>query len=92
MGYSRRKVKRLPEKLKAIRAHLGLSQSKLLKLLGEDLSSNYISKFELGKNEPDLEVLLAYARIAGVPLDQLADDKLDLDLPYKRSARDSKHD
>ena len=33
---------------------------------------------QLGKNEPALPILLRYARIAGVTVDVLIDDELDL--------------
>jgi hypothetical protein len=44
-----------------------------------------ISEYELEKNEPPLKVLLKYARVAGVCLDALVDD--DLDLPAKLPAK-----
>jgi len=37
-----------------------------------------ISEFELGKREPSLLTLLAYARVAGVHLEDLVDDNLEL--------------
>ena len=40
--------------------------------------------YELGKREPPLPVLLKYARIAGVYVDVLIDDELDL--PKKLSS------
>jgi transcriptional regulator with XRE-family HTH domain len=91
MGASPRlKPKRLAEKLVQIRTALGLSQTEMLSRLGvEDLISyKQISKFETGKGEPMLLVLLRYARVAGVIVDVLIDDKLDLParLP-KRSRR-----
>ena len=78
MGYARRRPKRLAEKLKQIREHFGVSQPELVRRLGVDIHYSNVSKFELDKNEPDLIVLLAYARFAGVSLTQIADDKLDL--------------
>jgi len=80
MGYPRRRPKRLAEKLKQIRESLGLSQSELVAELGLDFHYSYISKFELGRNEPDMIVILAYARLVGVPMEQFADDGLELDL------------
>jgi len=45
------------------------------------LTRNEISKYERAVREPSLLVLLRYARIAGVLVDELLDD--DLDLPKK---------
>jgi transcriptional regulator with XRE-family HTH domain len=84
----RLRQKRLPEKLRAIREALGLSQTGMLKRLGaEDLIEyNRISEFETGKGEPPLLILLLYARAANVWTDVLIDDELDLPakLPAKR--------
>jgi transcriptional regulator with XRE-family HTH domain len=76
----RLRQKRLPEKLRAIRDALGLSQTAMLKRLGaEDLIEyNRISEFETGKGEPPLRILLLYARVANVWTDVLIDDELDL--------------
>lgn len=80
MGYVRPKPERLAEKLKQIRMALGLSQTEMLKRLGvEDLISYHrISEYESGKREPLLVILLRYARVAGVHMEVLADDELDL--------------
>lgn len=77
---SRRRPERLAEKLLAIRRAMGLSQSEMLARLGcgQELTANHVSKFELGKHEPSLPVLLRYARVAGVWMDILVDDELDL--------------
>ena len=37
-----------------------------------------ISKYELDKNEPPLAILLAYAHLAGIPVEQIIDDALEL--------------
>jgi transcriptional regulator with XRE-family HTH domain len=76
----RLRQKRLPEKLRAIRDALGLSQTGMLKRLGaEDLIEyNRISEFESGKSEPPLLIILQYARVANVWTDVLIDDELDL--------------
>jgi transcriptional regulator with XRE-family HTH domain len=78
--YPRLRQERLPEKLRAIRDALGLSQSEMLKRLGvEELIDSYrISEFETGQREPPLLVLLRYARVAGVYLEEIIDDELDL--------------
>jgi transcriptional regulator with XRE-family HTH domain len=79
-SYPRLRQKRLPEKLRAVRDALGLSQTEMLKRLGaEDLIEyNRISEFETGKREPPLAILLLYARAANVWMDVLVDDELDL--------------
>ncbi|HKO44221.1 MAG TPA: helix-turn-helix transcriptional regulator [Pyrinomonadaceae bacterium] len=80
MGSVRRRPKRLAEKLLQIRNTLGLSQPEMLRTLGIDDLTDYttISKYELDKNEPPLDVLLRYARVAGVHMEDLVDDELDL--------------
>jgi transcriptional regulator with XRE-family HTH domain len=93
----RRKTTRLPEKLLKIRTSLGLSQNELIRRLGliEKLFQASISGYELGTREPPLPTLLKYAEIAGVCMDVLINDKLDLPekLPsvpdHKESARAS---
>src|SRR2546421_255996 len=73
--------KRLGEKLLQIRTALGLSQAQIVKRLDYTESPLYpaqISNFEQGKREPPLQLLLAYARLANIPLEVLADDRLDL--------------
>ena len=83
----REKPERLAEKLLTIRQGLGLSQTEMLKRLEADDRMVYsrISEFESGKGEPSLPLLLQYARVAGVCVDVLIDD--DLDLPAKLPAK-----
>jgi transcriptional regulator with XRE-family HTH domain len=83
----RQKPKRLAEKLSRIRAALGVSQSELLKRLRVEGEIDYttISKYELGRNEPTLIILLRYARLVGVNVEILIDDELDL--PAKLPAK-----
>lgn len=71
---------RLAEKLRQVRLALGLSQGEMWARLGvQDLIVvKQISAYELGKREPPLMVLLAYARAANVIADVLIDDALDL--------------
>lgn len=80
MGYARPKPERLAEKLRQIRDALGLSQTEMLHRLGvEDLITYHrISEYESGKREPLLVILLQYARVAGINMEALADDELDL--------------
>jgi transcriptional regulator with XRE-family HTH domain len=77
----RLKPKRLTEKLIQIRLSLGLSQNELIKKLDIALTQNRISEYERGTGEPPLPVLLKYARLAGICVDVLIDDELDL--PHK---------
>jgi transcriptional regulator with XRE-family HTH domain len=77
---ARLKPERLAEKLLQIRNAFGLSQSDMLRRLGFDDALWYtqISGYELGRSEPPLPILLAYARAAGVYVDDLIDDEFDL--------------
>lgn len=77
---ARPKPKRLAEKLLLIRNALGLSQSEMFRRLGVEELSEFkrISDYEIGKSEPPLMVLLQYARVAGICLDTLVDDELNL--------------
>jgi transcriptional regulator with XRE-family HTH domain len=88
MGHVRSKPKRLPDKLRGIREGLGLSQSQMVGRLGVKLSRAKVSEFERGEREPTLLVLLKYARAAGVPMEVLVDDELDL--PKKLPAKPAK--
>lgn len=80
MGTARQKAERLAEKLLQLRLTLGLSQAEMLKRLEaeEMIVYNRISDYELGKREPPLPILLQYARVAGVHVEDLIDDELDL--------------
>src|SRR5687768_3214273 len=80
MGHARPRPKRLAEKLRQIRLALGLSQPEMHRRLGveEEFPYTRISDYELDKNEPSLTTVLAYARAAGVHMEALVDDKLDL--------------
>ena len=84
---SREKPERLGEKLTQIRNALGLSQNEMLSRMGLDerLNRDDISKYERGVREPSLLVLLQYARLAGVSMESLADDKMNL--PTKLPAK-----
>jgi transcriptional regulator with XRE-family HTH domain len=74
------KAERLGEKLLQIRLALGLSQSQMLKRLGFEESVYYtrISDYERGKRVPPLPLVLEYARAAGVHMEDIVDDELDL--------------
>jgi transcriptional regulator with XRE-family HTH domain len=77
---SRERPRELAEKLLRIREAFAVSQSEMAVMLGVKRKGyrSYISEFETGKREPPLPVLLAYAGLAGVYVDVLISDKLDL--------------
>jgi transcriptional regulator with XRE-family HTH domain len=80
MGHSRPRPKHLARKLLQIRRSLGMSQGELVRQLGVQalIEHTTISKYELNKNEPPLAIMLAYARLAGIPVEQIIDDELEL--------------
>jgi transcriptional regulator with XRE-family HTH domain len=80
MGNPRPRPERLADKLRQIRMALGLSQTQLLTRLEmqEVLHYGRISEYESGKREPTLMTILQYARIAGVHVEVIIDDELDL--------------
>ena len=87
MGTARPKPQRLAEKLREIRLALGLSQPEMLRRLGLEEGMKYarISEYETGQREPSLLTLLEYSRVAGVHMEVLADDGVDL--PAKLPAK-----
>ena len=78
--HPRDKQQRLPSKLRQIRESLELSQTEIVRRmgLGEKFKRTIISNYESGHREPPLHVLLQYARIAGLCLDVLVDDELEM--------------
>jgi transcriptional regulator with XRE-family HTH domain len=77
---TRKRPRRLPEKLLEIRQKLGFSQNEMVRRMGleDEIERDYISKYERGTLEPSLWVLLQYARAANVWVDSLIDNNLDL--------------
>lgn len=63
-----------------IRESLNLSQTEIGIALGldQEFARNYVSGYEREIREPTLEVLLKYARLAGISTDVLIDDELEL--------------
>lgn len=79
MGRVRRnKPKNLSEKLLTIRNYLNMSQTQMADALKLKVHYSAVSSYERGTREPDLMILLRYARLAGVPMETLVDDDLDL--------------
>lgn len=92
MGSRKRpRALRLHEKLRQIREAYNLSQSEIISRLGlpEELKQSDISAFERDpadkwSREPALPHLLRYARLAGVAVEVLIDDEMEL--PYRLAA------
>ena len=89
MGYARLRPERLSEKLRQIRLSLGLSQTEMLKRLDAEnlIVYSQISGYETGQREPPLIILLSYARVAGVYVEDIIDDELDLPAKLPGSVR-----
>jgi transcriptional regulator with XRE-family HTH domain len=89
MALPRQKPRRLAEKLLHIRKALNLSQNEMIVRLGfsGELIQAHISAYERKRENriPPLGVVLQYARCAGVTMEMIVDDSLDLPdkLPLK---------
>jgi len=74
--------KKLGKKMKQIRERLGMSQREIVKALNykdTPLRASQISQYEQGQREPTMMLVLAYARLANVPMECLVDDKMKLE-------------
>lgn len=78
----RQRPKRLGSKLRQLRAALSLTQEELIRQLRrlgvKGLAQGSISAYESNSREPSLIFILMVARVAGIPIETLLDDKLDL--------------
>jgi transcriptional regulator with XRE-family HTH domain len=79
----RDKPAHLAEKLLAIRQELEASQSEMSALLGHYITPARVSEWERGIKEPNLMILLSYARLARVEVEVLIDDKRELPQRFK---------
>jgi transcriptional regulator with XRE-family HTH domain len=72
----------LSTKLKAIRKYKGWTLSEMAEAVGrkEESRRSRVHEWEKGTRQPDLLVLLAYARLVGISTDILIDDELKLEL------------
>ena len=52
----------------------------MAKLLNADTQYKHVTEWERGRREPNLALILKYARLARVPVENLIDDKIDLSL------------
>jgi transcriptional regulator with XRE-family HTH domain len=82
MDLPRQKPRRLAEKLLHIRRTLNLSQNEMISRLGfsGELIQAHISAYERQHQNrvPPLGVVLQYARCAGVTMEMIVDDNIDL--------------
>lgn len=78
MGYPRPRPERLGPKLKQIREWFGYAQDDMPERLGLEMHPGRISEWERNIREPFAKVLLAYADLAGVHVEDLINDKVDL--------------
>jgi len=93
-----KKPRRIGNKLRQIRRMLELSQGGIVERMGlrGELKRTSVSNFERKRRVPSLLVLLRYARLAGVCLEVLIDDDLDLPqdlsstVPHDHTAKTSK--
>jgi transcriptional regulator with XRE-family HTH domain len=84
MGHKRNRPDRLAEKLLQIRKAFGLSQKEMAERLSKQaevkITYRNVSKYERDKSVPYIEIVLAYARLANVEMNQIVDDDVDLQL------------
>jgi transcriptional regulator with XRE-family HTH domain len=73
------KPKHLAAKLRALRDHLGVSQTGMQRLLKHKGFYTRISEYERGKRAPSVMTLLAYSLLAKITINDLVDDEIDLD-------------
>ncbi len=72
--------KPMAEKLFKIRKWLKLTQPEIVERLRIPIDHTLISMYEHNRRQPPVNVLLAYARLAGIPLEQIVDAALQLNL------------
>jgi transcriptional regulator with XRE-family HTH domain len=68
---------------------LGLTQAEMFERLGDTgtrLYVGHIDDYEKDRRVPTLQVVLAYARAAGVTMEEIVDDDLDLPAPAQGPA------
>jgi transcriptional regulator with XRE-family HTH domain len=73
--------KKLGKKLRQIREGLGMSQREIVTALNykdTPLRASQISQYENSQREPTMMLVLAYARLAKVPMETLVDDRMKL--------------
>jgi len=87
MARTKRRKPVLARKLRHIRTTMGLSQNEMIKTMRMEgsLLREEVSDFERNRRIPSLDVVLQYARAAGISAEVLIDDELKLpaNLPSK---------
>jgi transcriptional regulator with XRE-family HTH domain len=95
-GSRKRPVPRLlAKKLKLIRARLGVGQLEMARLLSKTPGtpdSGMVSRFERGEREPNLFVILEYAKLAKVNPVLLIDDQYSVRFIDRQIPKDVKKD
>ncbi len=71
-------MERFGEKLRFLRIHSGLTVRELSQEIG--ISNGYITQIETGRNKPSLEIAFKIARFFNISVDDLADDRVDLEV------------
>jgi transcriptional regulator with XRE-family HTH domain len=55
-----------------------MSQTEMARALELKVHYSAVSNFELGTREPDLLIVLRYARLAGVAMEVIVDDQMEI--------------
>jgi transcriptional regulator with XRE-family HTH domain len=77
----RRVPKKLGDKLRVIRLQLGFTLDEMAEAVGKQEVSRRtrVYEWENGIRQPDLDCLLAYAKVSGLSTDELIDDSVELE-------------
>lgn len=69
--------KRIPEKLKTIREHLGLTPDEIAPMVGARTGAEILA-YENDEDDLLLTVLWKYSKLAGCPIDNYINDDLEI--------------
>ena len=76
--------KRLPEKLKTIREHLGLTPDEIAPLVGARTGAEIVA-YENDEDDLLVTVLWNYSKLAGCPIDHILYDNLEVQFRYLKT-------
>jgi DNA-binding XRE family transcriptional regulator len=76
--------KRIPEKLKAIRERLALTPDEMAQRVGARNGAEIVA-YENDEDDLLVSVLWGYVKAAGVPLENIFDDRCDLWFGYRQN-------